>query len=483
MQHAAIRLFAVFAILTCVTGLGARRSQAQSAGVLSELDADAGRQFNSFRFRSAPSPQEVRPNSTRFALRRGVFDRIQDDGMQGDGPAPEDIFSPPPVIRPPLGEELPGILVLPETKDGGKSVLEIVDSEEVIGDSWFPTVGSEGWLRSGGYYLHQDFVMLTRSHSRAYALSVTNDNNSVPSVLAREVFLSTDTGSFRFEPGARITFGMMIGRDEKNRDHSLEFTFLAANEFLTSAAVSNPSGLALVTTLDPNVNISKLFAIPNPPGVVIPGFVGTSHVYSYSSDLRSFEVNAKIQDRLGRDQIVYTPDGRWTRHATSRRNWSLLAGMRYVNYDEAFLFASTDALTGNNGSLDIESQNDLLGLQVGVEWTEQHESWSWGLRGKLGSFINFADQQTVLMTTPDDAIERSRSAADEQLTMLAEFGMIARYQLRPNLALRASYDFIWLQGVALAPEQATFSAAAPEVVNVGGNILFQGGSVGFEFTW
>ena len=67
--------------------------------------------------------------------------------------------------------------------------------------------------------------------------------------------------------------------------------------------------------------------------------------------------------------------------------------------------------------------------------------------------------------------------------MLAEFGLITRYQLRPNLAIRASYDFTWIQGVALAPEQATFNSAAPEVVNVGGSMLLQGGSIGFEWVW
>ena len=119
MQHAAIRLFAVFAILTWVTVLGASRSHAQSAGVLSELDADVGRQLNEFRFRTAPSPQEVRPQRTRFALRRGVFDRMQDDGN-----TPENIFPPPPVIRRPFGEELPSLAIPPETMSGSESLLE-----------------------------------------------------------------------------------------------------------------------------------------------------------------------------------------------------------------------------------------------------------------------------------------------------------------------------------------------------------------------
>ena len=479
MQHAAIRLFAVIAILTCASAPAVRDARAQSGGVLSELDADVGGRLNAVRFRHAGVRLAERPLLSRFVDGRSMF---------AQNTTPEEVFSPPPVINRYLAEELPGASDSTSTREIEGSLTEIVERDSItmhgvsMHDPTVPILSSESWFRSGRWNVHEDVVLLTRTTARGEPLSVTNDNTSVTSILMRDVFLANDTGSFRFEPGTRMTLGLLMGRDAKNRDHSLEFTFLGLNQWQTSASATNPAGLALVTPLDPNVHVSKLFGIT--VANLIPGFVGTSHVYRYGADLRSFELNVRMQDRLGRDQMVYTPDGRWTRHATPRRNWSFLGGMRYINYDEAFAFDSVDTLNpGNMGSLDIDAQNDLFGLQVGAEWTEQFETWSWGLRSKFGSFVNFADQQTVIVPSPADAIERARGATDEQLTMLIEFGLIARYQVRPNLALRASYDFMWLQGVALAPEQATFNSAAPEVVNVGGNILFQGGSVGFEWVW
>ena len=476
MQHAAIRLFAIFAWASV---LAAGNAYAQSTGVLSDLDAELGDLRSAVRFRNDGVRAAGHSTAGRLAVERNLY--AQED-------MPEELFSPPPMTNR-LSEELPGLADSPSFTefDGGivdGGIVEVIEGDGFGLHSVMPPVLSSGsWFRAGRWYVHQDIVMLTRSYARGTPLSVTNDPTNPGSILRREVFLRNDTGSFRFEPGTRMTLGLLMGRDGKNRDHSLEFTFLGLNQWQTSASTTNPAGLVLVTPLDPNVHVSKLFPIVL--GALIPGFVGTTHDYSYSADFRSFEVNLRRQDRLGRDQMVYTPDGSWTRHATPRRIWSLLAGMRYINYDEAFEFNSVDTVfnVGDMGSLVIDSQNDMFGFQVGAEWTEQFETWSWGLRGKLGSFVNFADQQTVLTTTPDDAIERARGARDEQLTMLAEFGMVARYQVRPNLALRASYDFSWFQGVALAPEQATFNSASPEVVNVGGNVLLQGGSVGFEWVW
>ena len=472
MQHAAIRLFAVFAILMCASAL----ARAQGLGVLTDLDADVGGRLNAVRFRHSGLRLAERPLLSGFAIGRSMLSRNN---------TPEEVVLPPPVMTRRLAEELPGASGSTSAKEFEGSLLEIVESDGIaMHEPTIPILSSGSWFRSGRWYVHEDVIMLTRSNARGQPLSVTNDNVSVGTILRREVFLANDTGSFRFEPGTRMTLGLLMGRDSKNRDHSLEFTFLGLNQWRTSASATAPAGfgLSLVTPLDPDVHVSKLFGIT--VGALIPGFVGTSHVYAYSADFRSFELNVRIQDRLGRDQMVYTPDGRWTRHATPRRNWSFLAGLRYINYDEAFAFDSVDtANPGNMGSLDIDAQNDLFGVHVGAEWTEQFETWSWGLRGKFGGFVNFADQQTVIVTSPANAIERARGATDEQLSMLVEFGLVTRYQVRPNLTIRASYDFMWLQGVALAPEQATFNSAAPEVVNVGGNILLQGGSVGFEWVW
>ncbi|MCH8923746.1 MAG: BBP7 family outer membrane beta-barrel protein [Planctomycetes bacterium] len=481
MQHAVIRHFAVFAILTWASVLAASGARAQSQGVLSGLDADIGGQLNAVRFRQAGSRLAERPRLSGLTVHRRMLTQAN---------TPEEVFSPPPVMNRFPAEELPETFGSPPSSKSTatefkSSLIEIVEGDNLtMHKEMFPVLSSGSWFRSGRWFVHEDVVMLTRSQARGEALSVTDENSG--SLAGREVFLANDTGSFRFEPGARMTLGLLLGRDDKNRDHSLAFTFLGLNQWQTSASATNPADRELVTPLDPNVHVSKLFGNIILADLV-PGFVGMSHVYRYGADLRSFEINVRMQDRLGRDQMVYTPDGRWTRHATPRRNWSFLGGIRYINYDEAFSFNSTNpdflSFGATSGSLDIQSQNNLFGLHVGAEWTEQFETWSWGLRGKLGSFVNFADQQSVIVTTPADAIERARSADDEQLTMLVEFGMIARYQVRPNLALRASYDFMWLQGVALAPEQATFNSAAPEVVNVGGNILFQGGSVGFEMVW
>ena len=48
---------------------------------------------------------------------------------------------------------------------------------------------------------------------------------------------------------------------------------------------------------------------------------------------------------------------------------------------------------------------------------------------------------------------------------------------------RASYDFMWITGVALAPEQLQFVANPVNRINTNGMIFAQGVSLGLEWLW
>ena len=68
-----------------------------------------------------------------------------------------------------------------------------------------------------------------------------------------------------------------------------------------------------------------------------------------------------------------------------------------------------------------------------------------------------------------------------------------KYQLTKGLALKVGYEALWLDGVALAPGQIqetyTTSYQPPPVtaralgVNSGSNVLFQGATAGFEYSF
>jgi hypothetical protein len=65
-----------------------------------------------------------------------------------------------------------------------------------------------------------------------------------------------------------------------------------------------------------------------------------------------------------------------------------------------------------------------------------------------------------------------------------------KYRVRDGLALKAGYEVLWLDGVALAPgqiqETLTTQSSAPVHalgVNSGSSVLFQGFTAGLEYSF
>ncbi len=62
--------------------------------------------------------------------------------------------------------------------------------------------------------------------------------------------------------------------------------------------------------------------------------------------------------------------------------------------------------------------------------------------------------------------------------------MMMNYRLTPYTTMRFAYDFIWVGGLALAPEQFGQSTIiGPGEVNSGGIAFYGGPSFGIETVW
>ena len=339
-----------------------------------------------------------------------------------------------------------------------------------------PVESSGTWLDRGNWYVRGDLVMLTRTATDPVDLS---SFVTLPGLIPISKAMNTQSAGFGFEPGMRLTLGHILGRDGENRDHSLEFTFLGLHEWVASHAVSvTPANIA-----------TRRLAPTNQ--VLAFGFTAaTEHRYRYWANLNSYEVNGRVRSRLGRDQLVMLPDGEWQREVTSGRQWGILGGVRYLSVDEEFNFAATDGAIGAvDSTYDIKTHNRLFGVQLGAEVKEQHANWSFGVHGKAGAFVNFADQVSDVRIFDANFIAapststRGESANDEQLAMVAEVGLTGAYQLRPNMAVRLGYDFMYIQGLAVAPEQLTFdSSGAPKVI-AGSFAFLNGATFAFEYFW
>ena len=96
--------------------------------------------------------------------------------------------------------------------------------------------------------------------------------------------------------------------------------------------------------------------------------------------------------------------------------------------------------------------NNLYGFQIGADG-KILERGRFSIDGlvKAGIFDNNAEQTTAVSVIAKQV--RSASASTNHAAFVGETGLQCKYQVTKRLLLRAGYEAIWLQGVALAPGQ------------------------------
>ncbi len=170
----------------------------------------------------------------------------------------------------------------------------------------------------------------------------------------------------------------------------------------------------------------------------------------------------------------------------NRRWWgwdvfSVKLGLRYVNVDEEFEFLSTAAV--NTAEFRVESDNHLIGPQLGVDMTRPIGRWTIQTKFVGAAFININDAHTTLRNGPTTWI--NNSVNDEDFAWMLETGVYAVYHFTDRLSARVGYEGWFIDGLVIAAEQTH----NPIDVNMGlssgarGDILYHGASAGVELVW
>jgi hypothetical protein len=134
-----------------------------------------------------------------------------------------------------------------------------------------------------------------------------------------------------------------------------------------------------------------------------------------------------------------------------------------------------------------DTTNNLYGLQIGAD-AKIFENGRFSIDGvvKAGAYCNHAEESTGVSIAKD---VRPSSASTDQASFIGETGLQCKYRLTRNLVLKAGYEALWLEGLALAPGQiqetytthpATVSALG---VNSGSGLLFHGATTGLEYSF
>ncbi|MGD9721965.1 MAG: hypothetical protein AB7E98_12525 [Pirellulales bacterium] len=339
-------------------------------------------------------------------------------------------------------------------------------------DAPAPATSSGEWIRQGCWYTQQSAVYISRS---------TGPKNSI--VLATDVQVTVFAHDAPFlqvpidmgwEPGLRSTLGRRIGRDLKNRDHSVEFTFLGLTHWQVGGGLESISGNSLFTNIDPTVSI--------------PAFnFSRQQTFDLASDFNSYELNYRIDRRLSRDQMVYTRDSEWVRRAAPALLPSISAGIRVANINERFAwFARETNPIVADGAYLVDTSNTLVGPQAGFDVFYERADWRIGMRTKAAAMVNWAEQSTHVRILDANGAplepNRDEHAAVHEASCVAELNFIGAYHIRPRFAVRVSYDLMWATNLALAQNQLTFNSALPAEIANSNSLFYQGLSFGCELT-
>jgi len=169
-----------------------------------------------------------------------------------------------------------------------------------------------------------------------------------------------------------------------------------------------------------------------------------------------------------------------------RREWfdglTLLAGFRMGELDEVYGADAIGARVPVPVSVGVHTFNHLYGFQLGADYEIYNMGRPLRISAlcKAGIYANAASQRIRQIDT--GFTDETLSASRDQTAFLGEAGLKLTYQLTRHLAFRASYSAVWLEGVALAPEQinSTDFLAGTAEINTTGGIFYHGGTLGME---
>jgi len=354
------------------------------------------------------------------------------------------------------------------------------DGESIIPDGFWFNRGPL-WYSSAAVTLLQKAAATHQATALpiAQALEEVLVNGQV--IVLRPQVMGTSALDTRVTPGLRLTVGRNLYEDILKRQHSVEFDFLGLTNWQTSGFALGTPGFQTQTSLK-FANLFSLFPFS------VGGFTNATQMrISERSQFNNYEMNYRLTSLPRPDRMAQFPDGRWMQVGTPCMTHSLLAGLRVVTFNDQFHWFSTG--NGTNGPFDgtynVNTSNTLLGAQMGGDLNMNYNVWTLGIRSKAGVYHNFTKQSSDVQIIDPTAGNSAGSGMGKVGTtaFVGDLGFLSTVRLAERAYFRFSYDFLWIAGIANAPEQLQYTTDIAPVVRKNGHLLFQGASLGFDFCW
>lgn len=213
----------------------------------------------------------------------------------------------------------------------------------------------------------------------------------------------------------------------------------------------------------------------------------------WSSDRHVPGLSQMVTDVNGGNFFVNNAEARYTSEIflgeiNLRREWfdglTILAGFRMGELDEMYRTAGAGLVTGTTVDMYNRTYNHLYGFQVGADWEFYNMGGPLTIRAlcKAGIYGNAALQRAHQADSNNPQSDVTIESTRSQAAFLGETGLILNYCVTKHLSFRASAQAVWLEGVALAPEQINQTDFNTGIVGIDthGGIFYYGGGLGAE---
>jgi Putative beta barrel porin-7 (BBP7) len=295
-----------------------------------------------------------------------------------------------------------------------------------------------------------------------------------------DVVLASSQLNFDWEPGFRL-----IGRYDVGALSVLEFGYMGIYAWDTHARFTDPNPVDQDTG-----NLFSLFSTygTNPATVAVPGGPmpqterSITQGISLESDLQTAEMSYR------RYWVGYSP----------KISGTILAGFRYTQLDEEFHYTASGEATFDYG---VITRNALAGFQTGGDiWIHLMQGVRFGSEAKVGIYNNNVKLKNAIASNPpigadpDQFPNVAEVYRNNQPAFLTEASADLVIDFLPSWSLRAGYELMYMNSIALAGKNFNTGPPYPEVLFNPANprtpffahqsdAFYHGAHLGLEYVW
>jgi len=339
-----------------------------------------------------------------------------------------------------------------------------VGCQEECYDECFGSVGNNPYPR---VYVQVGALFMQQVSQFSRSQPIVVDQNT------GNTFISTSDINTNFIPGLQATAGFRL-----NNGRTIELDYFGLYGGSTTATAVKP---------DPNA----FLIFPN--NLAGNTFVDMDNTnVNYSSVFSSFALNFPCgyggSNAGACDACDACACDAYEFGQSKSQSFTWFSGFRYLNVNQRLNIVAqrTVANAVEQGTYNVGTQNNLFGGQLGARLRRTSGRLGWDATGFAGIFGNDAQQTQSVTDFPNFALRPSVTDSKGGVAFVGGGNLSGLYSLTKVLNLRAGYNTIWIEGLALAPDQLDFNLAAAQAgsrINNNGGMFLHGANVGLEARW